>query len=129
MGRIRSSECVRRNGGGVEERRRFLRHNVQDIPLRAVLILTGGSLLNQDLSSVIEIDARPINMSQGGICLSLVFDATWNMISTSKELEISLQNGAKSYSLKGKIVRTVQKDRLLGLEFTSPLLETSSLIN
>ncbi len=114
------------------ERRRFPRQGVGGTSIKATLLLPANSLLKEDFSSVVEIDAKPINISQGGICVSLGMDAVWLMTSSDhhskKELEIVLEHGGKSESLKSCVVRADADHNILGLEFQTPLQYLSPLL-
>lgn len=103
------------------ERRRFPRQDVRGTPLKAMLILSGGSLLNKDSVNQVEIDAHAIDLSLGGVRLSLDFDAMWTTISPQKDVELFLERDGKMTPVKAKVVHVETEERQLGLEFIHPL--------
>lgn len=103
------------------ERRKFPRQDVRGSTLRATLVLAGGSLLNSRSFSTVEIDAHPLDLSQGGMCVSLGLDAHWSTISREKEIDLFLGKGEEREPLKAKVVRLEKGDQVLGLEFKTPL--------
>jgi hypothetical protein len=110
------------------ERRKFSRQDVQGIPLKATLVLSGGSLLRKDSHSAIEIDAQPINLSQAGICLRLGLDAAWVTFSHKKEVDLLLERGPERQPLKGKVVHYEEDHQVIGLEFIAPLSDLSRFL-
>jgi hypothetical protein len=110
------------------ERRKSSRQDVRGIPLKATLVLSGGSLLKKDSHSAIEIDAHPINLSQTGVCLKLDLDASWVTISPTKEVDLFLERGEAREPLKGKVVHFLQGHKVLGLEFSTPLKDLSRFL-
>lgn len=110
------------------ERRKFSRQDVRGIPLKATLVLSGGSLLKKDSHSAIEIDAHPINLSSHGICLRLGLNATWDTISPTKEVDLFLERGSQRQPLRGKVVHLEQDHRIIGLEFSSPFGDLSRFL-
>lgn len=97
------------------------------MPLKATLLLSGASLLKEEVSTSIEIQARPINLSRSGICLTLGVDADWVTISPKKKINLILEGGLEKKSLTGRVVHhdqgadSIQQRQVLGLEFIPPL--------
>ena len=110
------------------ERRRFPRQDVRGTPLKATLILAGGSLLKRGLPTAIEINAEPVNLSRSGVCISLGLDTTWETFLMKKEVQLLLERGKESRSLRGRIVHLKDENRTLGLEFDAPLPDFSHLL-
>jgi hypothetical protein len=101
------------------ERRKFPRQNVRGTSLKATLVLTGGSLLKTESYSAVEIDAHPIDLSEGGIRLFL--DAHWATFSPQKEVDLFLVNSDERKPVKATVVRYLEDVRELSLEFQDPL--------
>ena len=114
--------------GGYVERRRFPRRDLRGTPIQARLVLTGNSLLKRDASHSIEIDARPVNLSRGGVGLTLEVDATWAAIAPEKEVSLLLEASGSRAPFRGKVVRYEGESRLMGLEFDRPLSEISRFL-
>lgn len=110
------------------ERRKFPRQDVRGAPLKATLVLTGGSLLSNSAHSV-EIETYPINLSRGGMSVSLGFSAVWATISPDREVDLCLgRDGVAESRIRAKIVRVQPWDHVLGLEFASPLENASPFL-
>ena len=104
------------------EKRRYPRQLVSDrSPLEARLILSGGSLIQASSPRSIEIGARPLDLSQGGICLSLQLDVPWETLTPKKEVSLLLTLGEESWLLPATVVRHEKKARTLGLQFSQSL--------
>lgn len=104
------------------ERRRHPRQPIAGgSPLEAKVILSGGSLIQSSSPRSIEIGAKPIDVSQGGICLSLTLDVPWETLTPSKEVSLMLTLGQESWLLPATVVRHEKKDRTLGLQFAEAL--------
>ena len=104
------------------ERRKFPRLDVRNLPLKATLVLQGSSLLQKNSRNSVEIETRPINLSQGGVCLSMDFNVDWETLTLRKEVEVLLENGPERQPLFGKVVRLERgENHILSLEFASPL--------
>lgn len=110
------------------ERRRFPRQDIRQLPLKATIVISGESLLKEDTPRSVEIDAKPVNISQSGICLSLRFDGRWNTLLPDKEIELFLQRGRVKQSLKGKIVHILEGGQMLGLQFCHTLNNMDHLV-
>lgn len=110
------------------ERRRFPRQDLRGKPIQARLVLTGGSLLKKDASHSIEIDVRPINLSRGGVGLTLGVDATWDSIAPSREVTLLLEASGVRAPFRGRVVRYEGGSRLMGFEFDRPLKEISRFL-
>jgi len=103
------------------ERRKFPRQDVRGTPLKATLVLTGESLLKTESYSAVEIDAHPIDLSEGGIRLCLDLDAHWATFSPQKEIDLFLVSGEGRKPVKATVVRYLEDIHELGLEFQDPL--------
>lgn len=112
------------------ERRRFPRQDVREVPLKATLVLAGGSLLKRNLPTAIEIDTHPVNLSRSGVCLSVGLQTTWSTISPAKELELVFERGGERTPVKGRVIHTsvTGQDRFLGVEFSTPLKDVSRFL-
>lgn len=110
------------------EKRRFPRHDVQKVPLKATLVLRGGSLLKADSPSAIEITTQPIDLSRGGISVSLQFDALWEALSTTKDLDLMMERDGHEIPIRSHVARHVREKNLLALEFETPLQELSAYL-
>lgn len=118
------------------ERRKFPRRDLKGSPIRATVILTGGSLLKDDFPTSIEITTEALNISEGGVCLAAPFQTTWETLSPEKEVDLYLtkaesKDGAKDgegYAVKGTIRRVEKETELLGMEFKNPFTSHSLLI-
>ena len=110
------------------ERRRFPRQDVRGTALRATLVLTGGSLLDNNSSRTVEIDAHPFDLSRGGMCVSLGLVAHWTTISREKEIDLVLASGGERKPLKARVVWLEKGDQILGLEFRTPLQDAARFL-
>lgn len=107
------------------------------MPLKATLVLAGGSLLRRDLPTTVEIQARPINLSPFGISVSLDLQAVWSTLTQTKEVGIFLERGRERHRVLGKIVHLEDLQdpadreagqRILGLEFSTPLRDVTRFL-
>ena len=110
------------------ERRRFPRQDVRGTVLKATLVLTGGSLLDGNSSSTIEIDTHPIDLGRGGMRVALGLVAHWTTLSREKEIGLVLANGKDSEPLQARVVRLEDGNQVLGLEFKTPLQDTARFL-
>ena len=111
------------------ERRKYLRQELNsEGGLKARIVLTGESLLRKSQLQIIEIGAAPVNISQGGICISLPFSAPWEPIANQKEIELVLEKETEKRELKGKVVRAVGGHQTLGVEFSTPISDLSPFL-
>lgn len=110
------------------EKRRFPRQDVRGTVLKATLVLAGGSLLDSSLFSAVEIDARPTDLSQGGVCVTLGLDAHWATISREREIDFILTNGLVSEHLKTRVAWLKEGGQTLGLEFKTPLHDAARFL-
>lgn len=110
------------------EKRKFPRQDVRGTPLKAVLILSGGSLLNEECVSQVEIDAHAIDLSRGGMRVGLDFDAMWTTISPMHSVDLFLERDGRVISLKAKVVHVEESEHELGLEFLHPLESMSGYL-
>jgi hypothetical protein len=107
--------------GGCVERRKFPRQDVRGSPLKATLVLTGGSLLNSATHNAVEIDAHPLDLSQGGIRLSLGLKAHWATFSPQREIDLFLVGDeGRRKPFKATVIRFLEQDHELSLEFRNP---------
>lgn len=105
----------------LSEKRKYPRREVlSGSALNAKLVLTGGSLLSTTPRSI-EIDAQPLNISQGGIGLLLKLDVPWETLTPQKEVALHLNMGNQIWRLLAKVVHHARDHRTIGLEFTQPL--------
>jgi hypothetical protein len=115
--------------GGNVERRKFPRQDVRGTPLKATLVLSGGSLLNRNSFNAVEIETHPIDLSRGGMSLSLGLDTVWATFSPEREVDLHLDCGGDSGShVRARVVRIEAGDQVLGLEFVSPLEDESPFL-
>ncbi len=105
------------------ERRKHARKNVKNLSVKAKLVIAGESLLKQEHPHTVEIDAMALNVSQTGICLFLDTRATWNTITPNHELTISFPEMNLQKTIRGKVVHVLERGRVLGLQFSSPVGE------
>lgn len=111
------------------DRRKYLRQPLNpNGGLKARIVLTGESLLTSSKLQMIEIDAAPVNISQGGICISLPFDCPWEPIANKKEIEVILEKEAEERPMKGKVVHVEGGHQTLGVQFSSPLPDLSPFL-
>lgn len=111
------------------ERRKFPRQDVRGIPLKVTLVLIGGSLLNRASTSAVEIDAQPIDLSEGGIRLSLGLKAHWATFSPQKEIDLFLVSAkGRRMPLKATVIRFLEDVHELGLKFQDPEGNVSEFI-
>lgn len=104
------------------EKRRFPRRSVsEESELSAKLILSGGSLLNTTSPRSIEIGARPIDLSQGGICLKLKLDVPWETLTPKKQVYLVINSGASGWLLTATVIHHEKDHRTIGLQFAEPL--------
>ncbi len=111
------------------ERRRFPRRDVSGLPLKATVVISGESLLEERTPKFVEIDAKPVNISRSGICLLINLGTPWNTFSPDKELDLFLQRGKTKQAFKGKIVHILEGGRMIGLEFCHTLNDMDSLLD
>lgn len=111
------------------ERRKFPRQDVRGTPLRATLVLTGGSLLNKDSFNAVEIETHPIDLSRGGMSVLLGLDSVWATFSPERHVELHLNQTGKPHSrISARVVRVEAGEQVLGLEFESPLEDASPFL-
>ncbi len=116
-------------GDRLVERRNYERHSLDVThPLRATIIMSGDSLLASSAHTTIELEGKPINISTGGVCLTLDYDATWEMLSSSKELLIHLHNGTEHIETRGRVTHVGGDRSILGIQFFRPLKNLSPLV-
>lgn len=111
------------------ERRRFPRRNVSGLALKATIVISGESLLAERTPKFVEIDAKPVNISRSGICLSMNLGTPWDTFSPDKELDLFLQRGKTKQALKGKIVHILEGGHIIGLEFCHTLNDMDLLLD
>lgn len=108
----------------------YQRHLLErDHSVRATIVMTGGSLLSVRNETAIELEGKLINISQGGLCLTLDYDANWDILSSSKELEIHLSNGDQRCSTVGRVTHYGTDRSILGIKFHKPLTDLDTLLN
>ena len=105
----------------VEKRRHRRQTFKEGSALVAKLILSGGSLIEKSSSTSIEIGATPLDISQGGIGLTLKLDVPWETLTPSKIVSLLLSSGPQSWLLEALVVRHERDHRTLGLQFVEPL--------
>ncbi len=111
------------------ERRKFPRQDVRGIPFKAIVVLTGGSLLNKESHSAVEIDAHPIDLSQGGIRLSLGLKAHWATFTPQREVDLFLvSDEGRRMPFKATVVRFLKDVHELGLKFRDPVGDVSEFV-
>jgi PilZ domain-containing protein len=111
------------------ERRKFPRQDVRGTPIRATLVLTGGSLLNKDSLNAVEIETHPIDLSRGGMSVLLGLDSVWATLSPEREVELHInRTGEPQSRIRARVVRVEAGDHVLGLEFEAPLETASPLL-
>lgn len=93
-----------------------------------MLILSGGSLLNRNSISQVEIDAHAIDLSRGGVRLSLDFDALWATIAPERDVELYLEREGRMTPVHAKVVYVEREEHQLGLEFLKPLESMSGFL-
>jgi hypothetical protein len=108
------------------ERRKFPRHDVTKTSLKASLVLNGGSLLKNSQNSV-EIDTNPVDLSRGGMRLSLGLDAVWTTLAPAYEIDVSLGNNHENVR-KARVIHVLPKEHTVGLEFISPFEDVSTVV-
>lgn len=96
--------------------------------LKATIILKGGSLLRQDFSNEIEIEARPLDLSLSGICITLDLKAHWANIAPHKDVEMILERGHDRQFLRGEIMHMSPGGRRLGVRFAKPLQNMANFL-
>jgi hypothetical protein len=116
---------VRQTSGGVfqkVENRKFTRQLVTNgSDLSAKLILSGGSLLESTSPRTIEIGAPPLDISRGGIGLSLKLDVPWVTLTPKKRVSLLLSIGSQVWLLPATVVRHQSEEQTIALEFSNPL--------
>ena len=104
------------------ENRRYPRENIADrSQLSAKLVLNGGSLLESSTTHSIEIGAKPLNISRGGICLNLKLDVPWVTLNPQSKVSLLLSFGKQVWLLPATVVRHEKEGRTLALEFADPM--------
>jgi hypothetical protein len=102
---------------------------VRGTPFKATLVLTGGSLLNKDSFRAMEIEIHPIDLSRGGMSLTLGLDSVWATFSPEREVDLYLDRGGERESrLRARVVHVQAGDHVLGLEFVAPLEDASPFL-
>lgn len=111
------------------ERREFPRQDVRGLSLKVAVVIRGGSLISAGKPHVVEIQAQPINLSQTGICLTLIVDAAWQTIMPHKQVTLVLERGSEKKSLMAEVVRVqLQKHPMVGLKFPKPFYDVSKFL-
>ena len=104
------------------EKRRYVRHLLpNETSFVAKLLLSGGSLLETTTPRTIEIGAHPLNISQGGIGLTLVLEVPWETLTPQKQVTLLLSVGEQIWLLPATVTRHEKDHRTIGLEFKDPL--------
>lgn len=104
------------------EKRRYPRQSFsKGSALSAKVILSGGSLLEATSPRTIEIGTKPLNISQGGICLSLFLDVPWETLTPSKQVSLLLTVSDQVWLLPAMVVRHERDHRTIALKFVDPL--------
>ena len=99
------------------------------MPLKATVVLNGGSLLHSQACSDVEFDAHPIDLSQGGIRLSLGLQAHWATFSPQREIELFLVNDEGGrIPFRATVVRFLKDSQELSLQFQEPLGHISEFV-
>lgn len=97
-------------------------------PLKATLVLTGGSLLNKNSFNAVEIETQPIDLSRGGMSVFLELESVWATFSPEREVELHLDRGGERESrIRARVVHVQPGEHILGLEFASPFEDVSPL--
>ncbi|MBI2066525.1 MAG: PilZ domain-containing protein [Deltaproteobacteria bacterium] len=111
------------------EKRRFPRQIVlQNSGLSAKLILAGGSLLESTSPRTIEIGAVPLDISRGGIGLTLKLDVPWVTLTPQKKVSLLLNVGSQVWLLPAIVVRHETESQTIALEFANPLESLSPFL-
>lgn len=104
------------------EKRRYPRQSFSEgSALSAKVILSGGSLLETASPRTIEIGTKPLNISQGGVCLSLLLDVPWETLTPSKQVSLLLTVSDQVWLLPAMVVRHERDHRTIALKFVDPL--------
>jgi hypothetical protein len=112
------------------ERRKFPRQDVRGTPLRATLVLTGGSLLKKDSFNAVEIETHPLDLSRGGMSVAIGLDSVWATFSPERQVELHLNQYGEPHSrITARVVRVEAGDHVLGLEFEAPLEDASPFLH
>lgn len=127
-GKTERRECNAMQNGDFVERRRFPRYAVKGGPFHVTLVLKGASLIQKTSFNAFEMDARPINISRSGLCVSLDLNSDWETFSPNHEIEISLKKPGFLQQIKSKIVYLNKAKNLIAFEFTKPLSDVYSLM-
>lgn len=104
------------------EKRRFARQSISGgSALMAKVIMSGGSLLETTSPRSIEIGATPLDISRGGVCLSLKLDVPWETLTPHQPVSLLLTLGDQAWLLPAIVVRHEKNHRTIGFQFSEPL--------
>ena len=111
------------------DRRRHPRQDVRSVPIKASLVIEGGSLINPEYSQSVEIRAKAINLSRTGICLVLPFEALWQTTSPHHEVTLLFEVGEQREAFHAEVIRIQKKGKtMLGLKFSKPFSNMKSFV-
>ena len=111
------------------DRRRHPRQDVRSVPIKASLLIEGGSLINPESLQSVEIRAKAINLSRTGICLVLPFEALWQTASPHHEVTLLFEVGEQKESFHAEVMRIQKKGKtMLGLKFSKPFSNMKSFV-
>ncbi|QQR81844.1 MAG: PilZ domain-containing protein [Deltaproteobacteria bacterium] len=103
------------------DRRTHPRQDVRKVPIKASLLIEGGSLINPESSQSVEIRAKAVNLSRTGICIVLPFEALWQTVSPQHEVTLLVESGDERESFHAEVIRVQKKGKtMMGLKFSKP---------
>ncbi len=111
------------------DRRTHPRQDVRKVPIKASLVIEGGSLINPEASQSVEIRAKAVNLSRTGICIALPFEALWQTVSPQHEVTLLVESGEQKESFHAEVIRVQKKGKtMMGLKFSKPFSNMMSFV-
>ena len=113
----------------MDDRRISPRQDVRKVPIKASLLIEGGSLINPEASQSVEIRAKAVNLSRTGICLVLPFEALWETVSPQHQVTLLVESGKQRETFNAEVIRIQKKGKTtLGLKFSKPFSNMMSFV-
>lgn len=113
----------------MDGRRISPRQDVRKVPIKASLLIEGGSLINPEASQSVEIRAKAVNLSRTGICLVLPFEALWETVSPQHQVTLLVESGKQRETFNAEVIRIQKKGKTtLGLKFSKPFSNMMSFV-
>jgi hypothetical protein len=95
--------------------------------LHVSILLSGGSLIDQQSQHLVQLEGTALDVSCGGVCLSFEFDPDLASLEPDSSVDLVLQHEECQQRLKAKIVHVHEGHKTIGLQFDDPLSDLGQL--